>query len=205
MVRFIGRLKKKGVALNYLNIGGGLGIVYDKESPQSAQEFAKKVLPLLEKTGLRIIMEPGRFIVGNAGVLVTKILYLKDTPLKKFVIVDAAMNDLIRPSLYGAHHNILPLLTANHEPRATFDVVGPICESGDFLAKERLLPKVNEGDYLCVMSAGAYGFSMSSNYNSRPRAAEVMVIKDKFFLIRKRESNQDLTRNEIIPPFLLGL
>ncbi len=191
---FIRRLKRKGVGLQYLNIGGGLGIVYDRETPQTAQIYAAKITPLLKKTGLKIIMEPGRFIVGNAGILVAKVIYIKHTPKKKFIIVDAGMNDLIRPALYSAHHSILPLRKNLKSEKA--DVVGPICESGDFLAKERLIAKVKEGDYLAVMGAGAYGFSMSSNYNSRLRAAEVMVAKDKISLIRKRESFEDLIRNE---------
>ncbi len=203
-VDFINTLKKKGIALEYLNIGGGLGIIYDKEDPQTAKKFSDKVLPLLKKTGLKIIMEPGRFIVGNAGILVSRVLYIKDTPKKKFIIVDAGMNDLIRPSLYQAYHNILEI---ERNPRAKMekaDIVGPICESGDFLAKERMLPKFKEGDFLAVMSAGAYGFSMSSNYNSRRRAQEVLVVKDRYFVIRKRESFEDLVRNETIPSFLLG-
>jgi len=204
MVDFIAKLKKEGINLEYLNIGGGLGIVYDKETPQTAQKFADKILPLLKRAGLKIIMEPGRFIVGNAGILVTKVLYIKKTPKKKFVIVDAGMNDLIRPALYEAYHNILPL-----ESRARVsekvDIVGPICESADFFAKERSLPKVKEGDFLAIMSSGAYGFSMSSNYNSRRRAEEALVVKDKVFVIRKRETYENLTGHEVIPPFLLGL
>ncbi len=191
---FIQRLKHQGVKLEYLNIGGGLGIVYDRETPQTAQIYAAKIIPLLKKTGLKIIMEPGRFIAGNAGILVTKVIYIKHTPKKKFIIVDAGMNDLIRPALYSAHHRILSLRKNLKSEKA--DVVGPICESGDFLAKERYIAKVKEGDYLAVMGAGAYGFSMSSNYNSRLRAAEVMVAKDKISLIRKRESFEDLIRNE---------
>ena len=193
---FIQRLKNKGIGLEYLNIGGGLGIIYDHESPQTAQIYANEIIPLLKKTGLKIIMEPGRFIVGNAGILVVKVLYIKYTPKKKFIIVDGGMNDLIRPALYSAYHNIWPLIKNTKTEKA--DVVGPICESGDFLAKERLIAKVKEGDYLAVMSAGAYGFSMSSNYNSRPRATEVMVVKNKALVIRKRESKQDLVRNEVM-------
>ena len=196
VIAFIEVLKKEGVVLEYLNIGGGLGIIYDKETPQTAQRFAAKVLPLLKKTGLKIIMEPGRFIVGNSGILVAKVLYIKNTPKKKFIIVDTGMNDLIRPALYEAYHNILPLTKAKGEELA--DMVGPICESGDFIAKGRNLPKVKEGEYLAVMGAGAYGFSMSSNYNSRRRAEEVMVLKDKVSVIRKREVYQDLVRNEAI-------
>lgn len=205
IVKFIASLPD--TELEYLNIGGGLGIVYDHETPQTADKFAKKVLPLLDKSGLKIILEPGRFIVGNAGILIAKVLYIKSTPKKKFVIVDAGMNDLIRPALYSAYHNILPLRAAKQGLRATekVDVVGPICESGDFFAKERLLPKVKEGDYLAIMGAGAYGFSMSSNYNSRTRAEEIMVVKDQAFVIRKREAREDLIRNESIPAFLFGL
>ncbi|HPL82906.1 MAG TPA: diaminopimelate decarboxylase [Candidatus Omnitrophota bacterium] len=192
---FIEELKEEGISLKYLNIGGGLGIIYDKETPQTAQRFSAKVLPLLKKTGLKIIMEPGRFIVGNSGILVAKVLYIKNTPKKKFIIVDTGMNDLIRPALYEAYHAILPLNKIKGEEIA--DMVGPICESGDFIAKGRSLPKVKEGEYLAVMGAGAYGFSMSSNYNSRRRAEEVMVSKDKVFVIRKRESYEDLIRNEL--------
>ena len=192
---FIKRLASVGITLEYLNIGGGLGIIYNQETPQTAQIYANQIIPLLKKTGLKIIMEPGRFIVGNAGILVTKVLYIKNTPKKKFIIVDGGMNDLIRPALYGAYHNILPLRKIKKTEKA--DVVGPICESGDFLAKERLVAKVKEGDYLAVMSTGAYGFSMSSNYNSRLRACEVMVVKDKVYVIRKRERYVDLIHNEL--------
>ncbi len=207
MVGFINRLKRRGVHLECLNIGGGLGIIYDKEAPQTAEKFAQHVLPLLRKTRLKIILEPGRFIAGNAGILIAKVLYIKSTPKKKFVIVDAGMNDLIRPALYDAYHSILPLQVTGKGPRVTdkSDVVGPICESADFFAKDRRLSGVKEGDYLAVMGAGAYGFSMSSNYNSRRRAEEVLVIKDRAFVIRKRETNADLISHEIIPPFLLGL
>ncbi|MBU4251536.1 MAG: diaminopimelate decarboxylase [Candidatus Omnitrophica bacterium] len=194
---FIQRLKNNGLALEYLNIGGGLGIIYDREDPQTAEIYANEIIPLLKKTGLKIIMEPGRFILGNAGILVVKVLYIKHTPKKKFIIVDGGMNDLIRPALYNAYHQIVPLSRRVGELEKV-DVVGPICESGDFLAKERLMAKVKEGDYLAVMSAGAYGFSMSSNYNSRLRAAEVMVAKNKALVIRKRESAQDLVRNEVM-------
>ncbi|MDP2924274.1 MAG: diaminopimelate decarboxylase [Candidatus Omnitrophota bacterium] len=220
MIRFINRLKEIGVYLEYLNIGGGLGIIYNKETPQTAQKFAQKVLPLLKKTGLKIIMEPGRFIVGNSGILVTKVLYIKSTPLKKFVIVDGGMNDLIRPALYEAYHQIIPTSSVSSafgetsplpsaSPRGEcggrptsnekVDIVGPICESADYFAKDRKLLKVDVGEYLAVMGAGAYGFSMSSNYNSRRRAAEVLVKGDKAFLIRKRENFEDLIHSEIIP------
>jgi diaminopimelate decarboxylase len=204
---FIAHLKRIGISLEYLNIGGGLGIIYNNETPQTAQHYAKKVLPLLKKTGLKIILEPGRFIVGNSGILVTRVLYIKETPKKKFVIVDAGMNDLIRPALYDAYHEILPLRNTPYAIRNTqkVDIVGPICESGDFFAKERKLPRVKEGEYLAVMSAGAYGFSMASNYNSRCRAKEILVVGDRVFVIRKRETSDDLIRHEEVPSFLLGL
>jgi diaminopimelate decarboxylase len=194
VANFIQRLKAKEIKLEYLNIGGGLGIIYDQEVPQTAQIYAGQIIPLLKKTGLKIIMEPGRFIVGNAGILVVKVLYIKHTPKKKFIIVDGGMNDLVRPALYSAYHSIWPLIKNSKTEKA--DLVGPICESGDFLAKERLIARVKEGDYLAVMSAGAYGFSMSSNYNSRLRSAEVMIKGNKTSLIRKRETFEDLIRNE---------
>ncbi|MDI6758346.1 MAG: diaminopimelate decarboxylase [Candidatus Omnitrophota bacterium] len=200
MVDFIGHCYKDGICIEYLNIGGGLGIIYDKETPQTADTFAKKILPMLKKTKLKIIMEPGRFIVGNAGILIAKVLYIKSTPKKKFIIIDAGMNDLIRPALYDAYHNILPLRCTSYELRCTekVDVVGPICESADFFAKNRKLPYFKEGDYLAIMGAGAYGSSMASNYNSRCQPCEVMVKKNKAFLIRKRENYKDLVRKEII-------
>ncbi|MCX5657934.1 MAG: diaminopimelate decarboxylase [Candidatus Omnitrophica bacterium] len=195
---FIDLLNKKGVTIKYLNIGGGLGIVYNKEIPQTASEFSRQVVPLLKKTGLKIILEPGRFIAGPSGILVTKVLYVKKTPLKKFIITDGGMNDLIRPALYGAYHEIVPI-TRKQKPEIKnqeYDVVGPICESGDFFAKGRYLPQFKEGDYLAVMGAGAYGFSMASNYNSRRRPAEVMVKGNMARVIRKRETYEDLVRNE---------
>jgi diaminopimelate decarboxylase len=196
MADFIASLKRECVDLEYLNIGGGLGIKYNDESPQTAVEFASKVMPLLDETGLKIILEPGRFIVGQAGILVVKVLYIKKTPLKKFIIVDGGMNDLIRPALYDAYHAVVPLSQIASGALEKADVVGPICESGDFFAKDRLLPIVKEGDYLAVMSAGAYGFSMASNYNSRLRSAEVMAKGSSVHLIRRRESYQDLVKNE---------
>jgi diaminopimelate decarboxylase len=192
---FIKKLVLKGITLEYLNIGGGLGIVYDSETPQTAQVYAGEVVPLLKSTGLKIIMEPGRFIVGNAGILVTRVLYIKKTPKKKFIIVDAGMNDLIRPALYEAYHNIIPLRRVPGTEKA--DVVGPICESGDFLAKQRMIARVREGDFLAVMSTGAYGSSMSSNYNSRLRPAEIMVRGGRVKLVRKRDVLADLIRNEV--------
>ncbi len=204
VVDFIARLKKERIELEYLNIGGGLGIIYQDEKPQTAAAFAKAVLPILRKTGLKIILEPGRFIVGNAGILITKVLYIKKTKVKTFVIVDAGMNDLIRPALYDAYHEILLIehRASSIEHRERVDIVGPICESADFFAKDRLLPQFKEGDFLAVMGAGAYGFSMSSNYNCRRRVAEIMVTGKKYFVARKRESYSDLVRYETIPQFL---
>lgn len=199
VVKFITELRKEKIELNYLNIGGGLGIIYSKEKPQTAESFARSISPLLRKVDAKIILEPGRFIAGNSGILVTKVIYIKETAHKIFVIVDAGMNDLIRPSLYGAYHTILPLQKTFSNFDRPVDVVGPICESGDFLAKERLsFPKVKAGDLLAVFGAGAYGFSMSSNYNSRPRAAEILVKDKTFHLIRKRETYKDLISEEIM-------
>jgi len=197
-----GQLKKRKVFLKYFNIGGGLGIVYDKEKPQTASEFAQRVLPLLKEVGLKVILEPGRFILGNAGILAAKVIYIKDTPHKRFIVVDAAMNDLLRPSLYGAYHKIIPLVKSqSHKVTKSqvkkADIVGPVCESSDFMGKNRRL-NVKEGNYLAVMSAGAYGFSMSSNYNSRRRCAEVLIRGNKSYLIRKRETYRDLVNKEII-------
>jgi len=199
--KFIIELEENNVPVRYLNIGGGLGIIYKKEKPQTAADYAKAVVPILKKTGLKIILEPGRFIVGNAGILVAKVTYIKKTRTKNFVIVDAGMNDLIRPCLYDAYHEVLPL-RQKKSAKIKADVVGPICESADFLAKDRQIQEPAQKDLLAVMSAGAYGFSMSSNYNSRPRAAEVLVDKNKYHLIRRRQTYKDLIDGEMIPRFL---
>lgn len=189
------------IPATHLNIGGGLGIMYSIENPQTAKAFADKVIPMIKKSGLKLILEPGRFVSGNSGVLVTKVIYTKRTPRKKFVIVDSGMSDLIRPSLYEAYHKIIPvkLREDSSDTAEKVDVVGPICESGDFLGKDRLLPLVLKGDLLAVMGAGAYGFTMSSNYNSRPRASEVLVMGKKFHVVRKAEMYKDLIRGETIP------
>lgn len=192
------------ISVDYFNIGGGLGIIYSVENPQTAKEFATKIMPLLKKSGLKIILEPGRFIAGNSGILVTKVIYTKRTPRNKFVIVDSGMSDLIRPSLYEAYHKIVPVhVRADSSDTAEkIEVVGPICETGDFLGKDRYLPQLLPGDLLAVMGAGAYGFTMSSNYNSRPRPPEVMVMRNKFYVVRKAESYRDLVRGETIPKAL---
>ncbi len=197
----IDSLISKGISIQYLDIGGGLGIAYKDEKPPLPSHLAQSILPLISKHRLAIIAEPGRSIVGNAGILVTKVLYLKKSSGKEFVIVDAGMNDLIRPSIYGAYHNIQPVIKKSRT-KITADIVGPICESGDFLAKDRQIQGVKQGEYLSVMSAGAYGYSMSSNYNSRPRAAEVLVKDGDFAVVRKRETYGDLLRGEIIPGFV---
>jgi len=197
----IDKLSIQGVKIYYLDIGGGLGISYRDEEPPVPKDLARNLIPLLNGRKLTLIMEPGRSIVGNAGILVTKTLYLKKGEEKEFIIVDAGMNDLIRPSLYGAYHHLLPVV---RKKRNTIlcDVVGPICESSDFLATERELSRVKQGEYIAVMGAGAYGFSMSSNYNSRRRAAEVLVKGREHFLIRERETYSDLVKKEKIPAFL---
>ncbi|HZX47749.1 MAG TPA: diaminopimelate decarboxylase, partial [Nitrospirota bacterium] len=177
--------------------GGGLGIQYEEEKPPHPRELGNVLLPMIKDTGCTLILEPGRVLVGNAGTLVTRVLYLKTGEIKNFVIVDAGMNDLLRPCLYEAHHEILPVAKRAGES-LTADVVGPICESGDFLAKDREIMKPEPGELLAVMSAGAYGFTMSSNYNSRPRVAEVMVDGDTYTVIRRRESYEDLIRGELV-------
>ncbi len=195
-------LKGKGIPIQYLNIGGGLGITYSDETPPHPKDLAEAITPLLRESQCEIILEPGRVIVGNAGILLTRVLYIKDTDAKKFAIVDAAMNDLIRPSLYDAHHDILPVHQVPNAPEDVYDVVGPICESGDFLAQNRTMPSVKAGDLLAVMSAGAYAFTMASNYNSRPRVPEILVKEGESFVVRKRESYEDLILGEQIPEFL---
>ena len=193
-----------GVQIRYLNVGGGLGIIYQDETPPQPQDLAQAISPLIKDLKCMLIFEPGRSIVGNAGVLVTKVLYHKANPDKTFLIVDAAMNDLIRPSLYGAYHEIKPVREHRDKlkKQVLADVVGPVCESGDFLAKDRMMPLADPGELLAVMSTGAYGFSMASNYNSRPRVAEVLVRDGTFHVIRAREEYADLVRGETIPAFL---
>lgn len=193
--------------IEFLDIGGGLGIVYDPalESgqpswwkgriPLTPAEYGKKIVPLLKPLGLKILIEPGRFICGNAGILVSEVLYLKKTGKKNFVIVDAAMNDLIRPAFYEAYHQIVPL-KARKGKTVSSDVVGPICESGDVFCKDRPLPALKAGEKIAFLSAGAYGFVMSSNYNSRPRPAEILVDGKKVLVARKRENIDDLMLGE---------
>jgi diaminopimelate decarboxylase len=195
------RLRAEGMTIQYMDIGGGLGITYHEEEPPHPRDYARALMEELKEIDCTLILEPGRVIVGNAGILVTRVLYTKEGDEKNFIVVDGAMNDLIRPSLYGSYQRIQPVRRSDR-PEWTADVVGPICESSDFLARDRKLSRAEQGDLLAVMSAGAYGFSMSSNYNSRPRVAEVLVAKDKFFVIRQREDYDDLIRGEVIPDFL---
>jgi diaminopimelate decarboxylase len=203
VVSLIETLKGRGLNISYLNIGGGLGITYSDEKPPLPQDLSNAILPLMQDLKVTLVMEPGRVIVGNAGILVTKAMYLKEGETKSFVIVDAAMNDLIRPSLYDAYHEVRPVNEeAGRRAKQTVDIVGPVCESGDFLAKDRSLPVVKPGELLAVMSAGAYGFVMASNYNSRPRVPEVLVRNGEFHVIRERERYEDLVKGEQIPSLL---
>jgi len=204
LVAFVKELRTAGIDITYINIGGGLGITYKDETPPLPKEVAQAIQPLLKDSGCTIVMEPGRAIVGNAGILVTSALYHKQSGDKRFLIVDAGMNDLIRPSLYEAYHDIRPVVEPLSPERTVCDIVGPICESGDFLAKDREMPVVKPGELIAVLGAGAYGFSMSSNYNSRPRAAEVMVKGSEYHIVRERETYSDLIRGEKVPRWLEG-
>lgn len=199
ILQLIDQLTKLGIEIKHLDLGGGLGVVYEDEEPPSVIEYLTKVKRKLADRPLTLIFEPGRYIAANAGVLLTKVEYLKQTAHKNFAIVDAGMNDNIRPSLYQAWQRVLPLKQQNYPSDICWDIVGPVCETGDFLAKDRLLT-VNQGDYLALMSAGAYGFTMSSNYNSRCRPAEIMVSGKTIHLIRQRETVDDLMRGESILP-----
>ncbi|MEY2508148.1 MAG: diaminopimelate decarboxylase [Verrucomicrobiota bacterium] len=204
---------KQQHALEFFSVGGGMGIIYrhalesgsgkwwhdhgGEESAFSVADYRDAIVPPLREIGLRVLLEPGRFLVGNAGVLLTRVRYVKQTEQKKFVIVDAGMNDLIRPALYQSYHEIVPVREPSTIARESVDVVGPVCESGDFFAQDRELPAMNEGDLVALMSAGAYGFAMASNYNSRPFPAEVLVEGDRASLIRRRQTMEDLVREEI--------
>ena len=199
--RLISGIQEMGIELKFFDIGGGLGIRYGEEEPPLPMEYGKAVVEETKDLGLHLLFEPGRNLVGNAGILAAKCLYTKEGEGKNFVIVDAAMNDLARPSLYGSYHGV-QAVTREQNGSIIADIVGPICESGDFLAKDREIPNFRQGDLVAFMSAGAYGFTMSSNYNSRPRVAEVMVDGGKFEVIRERETWDDLIKGERIPSFL---
>jgi diaminopimelate decarboxylase len=205
----IDKLREQGHKITVWNMGGGFGIHYKKNEALPASAFAEVIVPGVQKSGCKLVLEPGRFIVGNAGLLVSRVIYTKDSGGKHFVIQDAAMNDLIRPTLYDSFHRIWPVAPGEKlaappedyqvENPGTMkcDIVGPVCESGDFLAKDRYLPPMARGDLLATFSAGAYGMAMASNYNGRPRAAEVLVDGSEHHLIRRRETYDDLIRPEI--------
>lgn len=189
-------LKRQGIELRTLDLGGGFGVAYDAESDPDPSLFAESVVPHLATSGLRLILEPGRYVVGHAGVLLTRVLYVKRSGGKTFVITDAGMNDLLRPSHYSSYHRVEPAHTVEGRGTGRVDVVGPICESGDFLALDREMAVPEPGELLVIHTAGAYGFSMASSYNARPRPAEVLVEGDRARLIRRREDYEDLIRGE---------
>ncbi len=207
-IALVEKLRQQGHAITHLNMGGGFGINYRKQEALPATAFAEVILPAVQQAKCKLVLEPGRFIVGNAGVLLSRVVFTKETGGKSYIIQDAAMNDLIRPTLYESFHRIWPVAPAEGLPCPPIDyetaipgtrkqdVVGPVCESGDFLAKDRYLPQIRRGELLAVFSAGAYGMAMSSNYNGRPRAAEVLVDGSRHRLIRRRETYEDLVRAE---------
>lgn len=194
-------LARRDIHIRYLDLGGGLGITYDQETPPHPRDYGQALIKELKGLDATLILEPGRVLVGNAGILVTRVSYTKDSEAKHFIVVDAGMNDLARPSLYGSYHALWPVAEAPRR-EVTASLVGPICESGDFIAKDRAMPDFQPGELVAVMSAGAYGFSMSSNYNARPRVAEILVKDGEFYVIRKRETYAQLIRGEAVPDFL---
>ncbi|QEM69337.1 diaminopimelate decarboxylase [Geobacter sp. FeAm09] len=197
----IGKLKEMGISLQYLDCGGGLGIQYNNEEPPLPADYGKEIIAATKDLGLHLVFEPGRNIVGNAGILVARCLYTKERDEKNFIMIDAGMNDLARPALYGSFHSV-QAVKKDQDGVITADIVGPICESGDFLVKDREVPMFKQGDLMAFMSAGAYGFAMSSSYNSRPRVAEVMVKGDVFEVVRERETIEDLVKGEKVATFL---
>jgi diaminopimelate decarboxylase len=197
MLGLVERLRGQGVPISHLDLGGGLGVPYKpSDSAPDIESVVEAMAGKVADRGLEVMVEPGRSIVGESGVLLTRVLYRKHTATKEFVVVDAAMNDLIRPALYQSHHEIRPVRRSESPERLLADVVGPVCETGDFLARDREMPAANPGDLLAVSTAGAYGFVQSSNYNSRPRAAEVLVEGNRWRIIRQRETYEDLIRGE---------
>jgi len=197
LLDLIDELTQLGIQLRHVDIGGGLGITYKDEVLPTPTQYVNTITNTVNGHDLEIIIEPGRSIIGNAGILLTKVEYLNETPFKNFAVVDAAMNDLIRPSLYNGWHKIKRVKQDSDVKEKTYDIVGPICETGDFIGKDRTLP-LTEGDLLAIFSAGAYGFSMSSNYNSRPRAAEILVDDNQVYEIRERETQEDLINGELL-------
>ena len=202
LISLVKKLRGMGLNIRYLDLGGGLGITYLKETPPLPKEYAEQIIKFARDINCKLILEPGRVLVGNSGVLLLKVVYLKQGSVKNFVIADGGMNDLIRPALYGAYHEVLPLHQKPVKRGYKADLVGPICESTDFLAKDRAFPAIQAGEYLAVMSAGAYGFVMASNYNSQPLPAEVLVSGRKFFKARERESFKQLVQGEKIPGWM---
>lgn len=198
VLALVDALQENGITIEHIDLGGGIGICYQDEAPPAFNDYAKAMLQKLGTRKVKLVFEPGRALVGNAGILLTKVEYLKHTEAKNFAIVDAAMNDLMRPALYEAFHDIKNVQISQQAEKYTYDIVGPVCESGDFLGRDRTLA-LSEGDVLAIMSAGAYGMSMSSNYNTRPRAAEVMVEGENVQLIRRREEVNELFSNEVVP------
>jgi len=198
LMELINHLKSIDIFIKHIDIGGGIGIKYSKEEPPTFSDYAKTVKNILQDTDLKIIFEPGRALIGKSGVLLTEVEFIKNGPEKNFVIVNAAMNDLMRPTLYDAFHEIINLSESKSQKKK-YDIVGPICETGDFLGKDRLL-SVEENNILAILDVGAYGMSMSSNYNSRPKASEIIVDDDKFYTIRNRETFADLINKEQLLP-----
>jgi len=200
LLELVAALRASGIAtLEALDVGGGLGVRYHNEKAPTARAFAEAVAPPIKQAGLALLCEPGRYLVANAGVLLTKVLYRKHAGGKEFVVVDAGMTDFVRPSHYNAHHEIVPLSNGGR-PEELVNIVGPICESGDFLALDRKLPAVEPGEYLAVLGTGAYGFVMSSTYNQRPRPPEILVEGDRYYVARQRETLDDLLRGEVVEP-----
>ena len=197
----MGELRAEGFAIERLDIGGGFPIIYKDEKLLDLDSYAQWVADIILPLGTEIIMEPGRYMVGNAGVLLSEVLYVKETQDRTFLVLDAAMNDLIRPTLYDAWHGV-EAVSNRGAPVRTYDIVGPVCETGDTFATERTLPDMQSGDLAVIKSAGAYGFCMASNYNTRPLPAEVLVDGDRFAVIRKRQSYEDILEKETIPDWL---
>lgn len=197
LLKLIHELNKHNIELDYIDVGGGLGIRYQYENPPTPEAYVTALLSKLQNIDLELHIEPGRSIIGNTGILLTKVEYLKQTADNNFAIVDAAMNDLMRPALYDSYHEILPVIEHKDGSKKPYSVVGPVCESGDFFAHKRML-NIQEGELLAIMDCGAYGYSMSSNYNSRPRCAEVLITNNKAQLINRRETIQQLIENELL-------
>lgn len=203
LITLINELRALGIEIRTVNIGGGYGIAYqEREKAMNVEKVAEKIIPIIRKTGCRLILEPGRFIVGPAGALITRVIYVKKGDEKDFAIVDAGMNDLIRPALYKAYHRIITVNKPKGARKREYDIVGPICESSDFFGKNRMITPLSDGDLIAIGEAGAYGFVMASNYNTRRRPPEVLINGKDYYIIKKRERYNDLLRGEQFPPYL---